>query len=641
MIFKKNILFSFLCFICSVISIAQNSETIKQLKQICNNISLKDFDKSISLASKGEELSLKEKDSVSFAFFKRFIGTAYYFKGDYRKASDYYFKSIKILERQNNKTELGFSYNELAKLYRKTRKLNLAKETYDKALNIFTELNDSAHISMINNESGVVFEYEGNYEEALKRYSKSFHISENLKDSVAISYALNNIAGLYSIQKKYNAAQLYLTKSLEIRKLLKDSFALALNYTDLGSNSIESEKIKEALNFIDSSNIIAKRMRYIELESQNYLMLSKAHEKMGNNDLAFLNYKKHISLKDSIFTKESENQLNELNTKYNVEKKDLELAKNKAEIANEKNKRYITYGALIFFIILFTISIWAFRQKKKSAILLKNKNQLLENANQLITHQKEELAEKQKEILDSIYYAKKIQNALLASEELIMLHLLDHFILYKPKDIVSGDFTWATQKDDLFYLACCDSTGHGVPGAFMSLLNIGFLSEAIKERNIAEPGKIFDYVRSRLIETIGHDKQKDGFDGILICLNTSTKKLTYAAANNSPLLISNKAQTYLEANKMPVGEGIKTDLFNTYTINYNKGDILYMYTDGYPDQFGGEKGKKFKYKQLENLLAEISDKPTSFQKENLESTFEKWRGSLEQVDDVCVIGIKL
>jgi serine phosphatase RsbU (regulator of sigma subunit) len=641
----KNILYFILVYIilCSSHVFAQDkgSISIQQLKKECQLVSLKDFDKSIELANKGIELSLKEKDSISYAFFERFLGTSYYFKGDYLKASNYYFNSIKVLENNNGQEELGFSYNELAKLYRKTRKLNLAKETYDKALKIFTELSDSTYISMINNESGVVYEYEGDYKEALKRYTTSFQISEKLNDSVAVSYALNNIAGLYSLQNKFNVAQIYFSKALEIRKLLNDSFALAINYSDLASNSIASQKYNEAIRYADSSNIIAENLRYIELQSQNYLTLSKTYDQLGNIGSAYAYYKKYISLKDSIFTKESENQLNELNTKYQTEKKDLELAKNKAEIINEKNKRYFTYGALVFFILLFAIAIWAFKQKKKSATLLQSKNQLLEKANYLITHQKEELSEKQKEIVDSINYAKKIQNALLANEELVLENLTEHFILFKPKDIVSGDFTWATKKDNLFYLACCDSTGHGVPGAFMSLLNIGFLSEAIKERNISEPGKIFDYVRARLIETIGHDEQKDGFDGILVCMDITTKKISYAAANNAPILIYNKNINYLSANKMPVGEGIKTEDFTTFHINYEKGSTLYLYTDGYPDQFGGEKGKKFKYKQLEELLSNISDKPIAFQKEKLDTTFENWRGNLEQVDDVCIIGITL
>ena len=639
---KYSILFLIvLFFISNASGQEKTSIAVEKIKKECYAVNLKDFDKSISLAKKGEELSLKESDSVSYAFFERFIGIAYYFKGNYTKASHYYFKSIKILEKQNDRTELGFSYNELAKLYRKTKKLNLAKETYNKALVIFTELNDSSHISMINNESGVVYEYEGDYEEALKRYTKSFRISENLNDSLAISYALNNIAGLYILQNKFNAAQIYLTKALTIRKLLKDSFALALNYADLGSNSMAEKKFKEALLYLDSSNIIAKNMRYLELQSQNYLILSKIYEKTGNTDFAYLNFKNHISLKDSIFTKESENQINELNAKYQTEKKDLELAKNKAEIESEKNKRFITYGALAFFIILCSIATWAFIQKRKSSKLLENKNAQLENANQEITHQKEQLSEKQNEILDSINYAKKIQTALLASEEMLLENSVNHFILFKPKDIVSGDFTWATKKDDLFYLACCDSTGHGVPGAFMSLLNIGFLSEAIKERNLLKPGEIFDYVRDRLIETIGRDKQQDGFDGIIMCLDFKNETITYAAANNAPLLIRNNEVTTLNCNKMPVGKGVKTDSFDTFTLNYQKNDSIYLFTDGYPDQFGGPKGKKFKYKPFEDLLLTNNALSLDVQKEKLNQTFEAWKGSLEQVDDVCVVGIKI
>ena len=238
---------------------------------------------------------------------------------------------------------------------------------------------------------------------------------------------------------------------------------------------------------------------------------------------------------------------------------------------------------------------------------------------------------------------------------MLLENLVNHFILFKPKDIVSGDFTWATfvpspsgrVGEGLFYIACCDSTGHGVPGAFMSLLNMGFLSEAIKERNILKPGEIFNYVRDRLIETIGKDEQQDGFDGIIICIDMSmpvraeSRTITYAAANNSPLIIRNKEQIQLSCNKMPVGKGIKTDSFETFTLHYQKNDSLYLFTDGYPDQFGGPKGKKFKYKPLEELLLKNEPLSLEVQKEKLNTTFEDWKGNLEQVDDVCIIGIKL
>jgi serine phosphatase RsbU (regulator of sigma subunit) len=253
----------------------------------------------------------------------------------------------------------------------------------------------------------------------------------------------------------------------------------------------------------------------------------------------------------------------------------------------------------------------------------------------------------QKETIDSINYAKRIQYALLANNELLKASLTQHFVMFKPKDIVSGDFYWATEHQGKFYLAVCDSTGHGVPGAFMSLLNIGFLSEAIKENNIEKPNEILNYVRKRLIESIGNNGQQDGMDGILICFDnrSSPPKIVYSAANNAPVLISNNNLgtecVELPKDKMPVGEGEKKDSFTLHTINIQKGDTLYLYTDGYADQFGGPKGKKFKYKNLNELLLSVSGLPFDEQGQQLLAVFENWKGALEQVDDVCVIGIKL
>ncbi|HEY1039341.1 MAG TPA: SpoIIE family protein phosphatase, partial [Bacteroidia bacterium] len=251
------------------------------------------------------------------------------------------------------------------------------------------------------------------------------------------------------------------------------------------------------------------------------------------------------------------------------------------------------------------------------------------------------IEEKQKEILDSIRYAKRIQDTLLANKEVIISHFSDSFIFFRPKDIVSGDFYWTLQKENSFYLAVCDSTGHGVPGAFMSLLNINFMNEAINEKNIREPNKVFDYVRDKLIESIGKDGQKDGFDGILLCINTDTGSITYAAANNAPVLISGEVLEELGADRMPVGKGERQADFTLFELERKSGDVLYLYTDGYADQFGGPKGKKFKYKPLNDML--LASGSLSFQKQAdlLGNTFDQWKGSLEQVDDVCIIGIKI
>ena len=250
------------------------------------------------------------------------------------------------------------------------------------------------------------------------------------------------------------------------------------------------------------------------------------------------------------------------------------------------------------------------------------------------------LAEKNKEITDSIHYARRIQQALLAPAEFVDRHLPQNFVIYKPKDIVSGDFYWAREYDDHFYLAVCDCTGHGVPGAFMSLLITSFLNEAITEKNILEPNEIFDFVRNRVIENTAKNVSQDGMDGVIMCLNKKTGKLTYVSANGHVLLVHEGELTKLPKDKMPVGLATKMPAFTLHEITLQKGDMMYFYTDGYPDLFGGPKGKKFTTKQLNKRLQSISHLSIESQKLDLEELYTTWKGELEQVDDICIVGFR-
>ena len=258
-----------------------------------------------------------------------------------------------------------------------------------------------------------------------------------------------------------------------------------------------------------------------------------------------------------------------------------------------------------------------------------------------VVEQKNIIEEKQKEIIDSILYAKRIQNAILAHDTYLAKHLPEHFVLFRPKDHISGDFYWATKKDGRFWLAVCDSTGHGVPGAFMSLLNIAFLNEAITEKNMTAPHDVLNHARKRLIQNMSKEGNKDGMDGILVCIDPEEKTYSYAAAHNSPLIIKNGEFVEYHADKMPIGEGIRDESFTSHKFDVKPGDMIYLYTDGYADQFGGPKGKKFKYKQLNDLLMEMHQKPLNEQKEKLAEAFVAWKGELEQIDDVCVFGIRV
>ena len=258
-----------------------------------------------------------------------------------------------------------------------------------------------------------------------------------------------------------------------------------------------------------------------------------------------------------------------------------------------------------------------------------------------VMQQKDIIESRQKEMVDSINYAKRIQYTLLANDGFIRKFLKDYFVIFNPKDIVSGDFYWATKTDTKFYLAVCDSTGHGVPGAFMCLLNISFLNEAINQKKIEEPNKVLDYVRQRLIKNISKDGGQDGMDATLMCFDLETKEITYASANNAPIIIRDGIVIECDADKMPVGVGVRDEPFTLFKIDAKKEDTILLYTDGFADQFGGPKGKKFKYKQLKEILVENNHLPFVEKRDKLMNVFDLWKGDLEQVDDVCVIGIKV
>lgn len=283
--------------------------------------------------------------------------------------------------------------------------------------------------------------------------------------------------------------------------------------------------------------------------------------------------------------------------------------------------------------------------------LVREQNVVLERKVEERTHeitlQKDIIEEKNKDILSSIHYAKRIQRALLASDTLLTNHLPEYFILYKPKDIVSGDFYWAdVAPGGKFLMLTGDCTGHGVPGAFMSLLNISIMHELTFGRNLSRPDQLLNTQRDAIVMALnpeGTDEiSKDGMDCVLCSYDFENKKLQFACANNPLLIVRDKQIIEFKPDKQPIGlhEGPKAD-FTLHEVQLQAGDVIYTFTDGYADQFGGPKGKKFKLSHLKEKLLAISDKSLSEQKDILERTFESWKGDLEQIDDVLIIGVRI
>jgi serine phosphatase RsbU (regulator of sigma subunit) len=260
-----------------------------------------------------------------------------------------------------------------------------------------------------------------------------------------------------------------------------------------------------------------------------------------------------------------------------------------------------------------------------------------------VESQKELLEEKNKEITDSINYAKRIQEAILPSRYSLAENLKNGFVLFKPKDIVSGDFYWLEKVDGNLFFAAADCTGHGVPGAMVSVICSNALSKALLEENIRIPSKLLDRTRELVIQKFekSGEEVKDGMDISICAMDYEKKKLQWAGANNPLWILRNGEILEIKADKQPVGKSPSQQPFTNHIIDLFDGDTIYIFTDGYQDQFGGPKGKKYKATQLKELLIANGNHTLEKQRELIFYEFEKWKGELEQVDDVCVIGVRI
>jgi len=327
------------------------------------------------------------------------------------------------------------------------------------------------------------------------------------------------------------------------------------------------------------------------------------------------------------------------------QKQTTEQAKRDKEqaIAEQERKRrdILLYSFMFGFALMLTLAFiiyQGYKQKRRDNLIIIEEKKEVERQKALVE-------EKNKEVMDSIMYAKYLQDAILPTLSSIKQHLPESFVLYKPKDIVAGDFYWLEQTGDSVLIAAADCTGHGVPGALVSVVCSNALNRAVKEFKIIEPGKILDKVRELVVETFEKSESnvQDGMDISLACLTPSKAgmQVQWSGAFNPLWYLQDGEMKEVGADKQPVGKFESQNVFTTHTLQLKKGDVLYLFTDGYADQFGGPKGKKFKYKQFQESLLVISNKSMDEQKQPLEETLKEWKGELGQMDDVLVIGIRI
>jgi serine phosphatase RsbU (regulator of sigma subunit) len=576
-------------------------------------------------------MGVKLKDTVLIVDGHVAKGIALDNLGEYAEALICQTRALELSQAIGNELLAASCYTNIGMLYsHQGNQPERVKENFRKSMQIREkyrhELLPSSYLNMSTAFSDV------NYDSARYYVNKCIEAIADTTDQRLLAYAYNTMGSIYFAEEDYTNAILYFEKGRQIKEDLNDRRGLVSAYANIGESYAMLKQYDKAIESLNIALALATALHNKFFLREVYFTLSDVYKRKGDYRNAYEMFQLHTLYRDSIFSDQKSREILDLQEKYEASKKqrENELLKSTNDIQAESIRRkdllnYSIIACLLLAVAGGAYTLYAYRQKQK--------------ANLEISRQKKELEVRNKEVFDSITYAKRIQYTLLANEDLMKTNLPECFIFFKPKDIVSGDFYWAMQADNnSFYLAVCDSTGHGVPGAFMSLLNSSFLNEAIAEKKIAQPGHILDYVRTRLQTSVSKDGAQDGMDCTLMRFDGQT--ITYAAANNNPVRIRDGVLEELPADKLAVGAG-SSGAFTEHIIAAQRGDLICMLTDGYADQFGGAKGKKFKYKQLYAMLEANAHLPMTEIRDLLSTTFETWRGNLEQVDDVCIIGFRV
>ncbi|MEZ4937278.1 MAG: tetratricopeptide repeat protein [Crocinitomicaceae bacterium] len=642
------------------------------------------------------------------------FGLIYMDKGEYSEAIKYFTESMQLAEELELPQRIINGSINIGHIYYDQGIFDKALEYYESALEKSKEIDYKEGMSGAYNCIGNVYYYKNDFTSTINYYQKSLEIDQKIGNQSGVAMALNNIGLVYSDQRKMDQAITYYKESLKIREELGDPKAIAATLINIGTLYYRKGNFLKGLEYSDKGLQIAREVGAAVQIRDAAGQLSENYKKLRKYREALEYYELYIASRDSIVSESNQKEIIRQEYKYHYEKqalqdsiqnaeaqklKDAELAAEKAEskrleLQNEQQKeqKYFLFGGLAMALIFGGFVFNRFRVTRKQKLLIEKQKEIVDEAY-------EELEEKNKEITDSIAYAKRIQSAILPPQKLVKSYLNNSFILYKPKDVVAGDFYWmetvvsnqlsetseAQNKLVTILFAVADCTGHGVPGAMVSVICNNGLNRSVREHGLSDPGKILDKTREIVIQEFekSEEEVKDGMDIALVRLaqnekqneneksnphSSSSFSLCFAGAHNPLWIIRNgkvneeefkahcAAETVsklsftefqdntlieVKADKQPIGRFKNPVPFSSHTIQLQKGDAIYLFSDGYADQFGGEKGKKFKTANLKKLFLSIQNEKMDKQRELLSQTFEDWKGKLEQLDDVCVIGVKV
>ncbi|MCF6242153.1 MAG: tetratricopeptide repeat protein [Bacteroidales bacterium] len=634
-----------------------------------------EFAKAVEQYKYSLEINKKINNQRGIASCYSNLGNIFQQRGNYRQSINYYLDALKIFEFINDTESAGDIYNNIGGLNEKLQETNTALKNYQKALILYIKSNtrDKMSNSLIN--IGRVLSTKGEYSKSIEYYLQALELRKNYGSKKGIASTYLNLGEVYLNMEKYNQAFKYINQSLTTYKEIDVKTGVCDAYNLLGEYYRKTGKFKKATEQLKNAIKAAKEIGYKPSLQDSYELLSTVYADWKKFPKAYEYRLLYELMTDSLTNEKNSNNITELQMQYEFEKSlkehDLQNKIDKIQTKEALKKQKIISWALItgliFILIIVFIIYRAYKRKQKDNLLLQKQKDEINNINEeLKTYQeelisqKEHLIENQKiiennlnkiskqnqKITDSIQYALRIQTALLPEENLFAQAFSDYFILNMPKDIVSGDFYWLKIHKNKIYIAVADSTGHGVPGAFMSLIGISFLNEIIKNNENHSAAGILNQLRNYLKSALNRNdtgtKTGDGIDIALCIIDTLKKEIQYAGAYNPLIIINNRNElSVVKADKMPIGKHHKEkNSFTNNRLTYSDGDRFYLFTDGYLDQFGGVQGRKFLMNNFKDLLLKICNLPMQEQKNKLVQNFNNWKEEYEQVDDILIIGFK-
>jgi len=564
----------------------------------------------------------------------------FYYKGEYSEAIQQCFKALTLSDKVTDKSCIARIYNNLGNCYYFQKNFEQALNYYQKSYKIEAQGPNKSSIAGSLGNIGLIYFEMKDYQASLKNHLLSYQLQKEINDTNEMAASLINIGLVYEKTNQLQKALEITEESLLLRRLINDERRLAFSIIKVASIQTKLKNLSQAEILYKEAIAMAKKNESFHYLMEAYEGLSDVFERKGDFKNALEMHHQYALIKDSIYSETSAQEIAEAQEKYESEKKQraLELLQKNQEINQiklEKNKNYLYFTICIILAIIIILGALyqQFRIKKRS-------NFLLEEQNNLISAQK-------KEITDSINYASIIQRAMLPLPSEFNAHFPKNFIFYQPKDIVSGDFYWCGERNGMKAIVVADCTGHGVPGAMMSMVGNNLLNQAFNDLKLNKPSQILEFLDKGVSKTLhqqaNFDSAKNSMDLCFCLIDESNQQLIYGGSMNSIYLITQNELSVLKTDKVPIGYHFNSTpkVFNSYTQNYKKGDKIYLASDGIQDQFGGPNGKKLMTKKLKEFILNINNFPMEEQYHHLDKLIEDWKGKYEQTDDMLLIGIEL